>query len=491
MKTVFIILDTIRRDYLESYGNAWVKTPAISRLAREGVVFDNHWVGSLPCMPARREFMTGRPNFIYRGWGPIEPYDDTLPRELRKKNIFTHLITDHDHYFELGGENYHTAFNTWEFFRGQENDPWASFVDAHALPEHRGKLSRENWHNRQKQKREEDFSGPRTAASAIAWLEENKKSDNWFLQVEIFDPHEPFTCAERWKALYPHDWDGPLYDWPEYGLVKDDPRAVEHIRKSYAALLSQTDHWVGKLFDKLQDLGIWDDTLVVFTTDHGTMLAEHDYYMKNVMPMYNEIVTIPLIMKLPGGAEKGRRISQMTQTIDLMPTFLDFFRVPSPPHVYGASIFKTLENQKIREDGIFGYFGKAMNLSDGRFVYMRNPVNDDAGPLFAYTAMPVAGLNSYFPRSLNERMEMGRYFGHTYNMPLYKIPQKGDIPLPPAGAPGFQNRHFLFDLSVDPRQENPLEDPVREKLFCDRIRTHLKALEAPQEQYTRLGLEPG
>src|SRR5689334_19106720 len=148
MKCLFVVLDTVRRDYLEAYGNTWVKTPNLARLARSGVTFDNHWVGSLPCMPARREFMTGRHNFLFRGWGPIEPYDDTLLGELRKRDIFTHLLTDHDHYFELGGENYHTAFNTWEFFRGQEHDPWISLVDRLALPEHMGQLSPQNWHNR-------------------------------------------------------------------------------------------------------------------------------------------------------------------------------------------------------------------------------------------------------------------------------------------------------------------------------------------------------
>lgn len=64
MKTIFLVLDTVRRDYLRAYGNDWVHTPALTRLAERGVVFDNHWVGSLPCMPARREFMTGRYNFF-------------------------------------------------------------------------------------------------------------------------------------------------------------------------------------------------------------------------------------------------------------------------------------------------------------------------------------------------------------------------------------------------------------------------------------------
>jgi arylsulfatase A-like enzyme len=382
MKSLFLVLDTVRRDYLEAYGSDWVRTPHLARLAREGVTFDNHWVGSLPCMPARREFMTGRHNFLFRNWGPIEPFDDVLPRELRERGVFTHLLTDHFHYFELGGENYHTAFNTWEFFRGQEHDPWVSLVDAIALPEHLGQLSRPNWHNRTRQQREEEFSGPRTIAAAIDWLDVNRDADNWFLQVELFDPHEPFYCTDEYRELYGDTWDGPLFDWPTYAEVVESPEAVAHIKKCYAGLLTMTDAWVGKLWAKLDELGLWEDTLVIFTTDHGTMLAEHDYWMKNFMPLYNELVRIPLIMRLPGGAKSGSRVSGLTQTIDLMPTFLDFHGCPAPPHVYGHSLRAALEGELLREDCIFGYFGKAMNITDGRHVYFRNPVNEDAGPLY-------------------------------------------------------------------------------------------------------------
>lgn len=71
MRTLFILLDSLRRDFLTCYGNDWVHTPNISRLAERSVVFDNHWVGSLPCMPARREFLTGRHNFLHRSWGTL------------------------------------------------------------------------------------------------------------------------------------------------------------------------------------------------------------------------------------------------------------------------------------------------------------------------------------------------------------------------------------------------------------------------------------
>ena len=490
MKCVFIVLDTVRRDFLSAYGNDWVHTPSLDRLAKRGVVFDNHWVGSLPCMPARREFMTGRYNFIYRGWGPIEPYDDTLPGELRKHDVFTHLLTDHYHYFELGGENYHTAFNTWDFFRGQENDWWASHVDRMALPDHLGQLTQQSFGNRKLQQREEDFSGPKTAQSAIEWLKTNQAADDWFLQVEIFDPHEPFYCTEEYRAMYQDDYDGPFYDWPSYDEVHESPEAIAHIRKCYAGLLTMTDHWVGRIFDTLDDLGIWDDTLVVFTTDHGTMLAEHDFWMKNIMPLYNEIVRIPLIASFPGNKGAGTRTAALTQTIDLMPTFLDYFDVPPPPHVQGSSLRGVADGETIRRDGIFGYFGMAMNVTDGRYVYMRNPVNEDAGPLYAYTAMPTGGLNRWYPREVYDRVETGRYFGHTYNLPLYKIPTVGKVPRHHPDEASYAGRNQLFDIREDPRQQRPLSDPVLEARFTDRIASHLNACEAMPEQFTRLGIEP-
>jgi arylsulfatase A-like enzyme len=490
LKTLFIVLDTVRRDYLEPYGNPWVKTPAFARLAAEGVTFDNHWVGSLPCMPARREFMTGRYNFIYRSWGPIEPFDDTLPRELRKAGAFTHLLTDHDHYFELGGENYHTGFSTWRFFRGQENDPWISQVDAQALPEHMGQLSRQNWANRSRQQKEEEFSGPRTALAAIEWLRANRGADNWFLQVEIFDPHEPFYCTEKYRQMYGDTWDGPLFDWPTYQHVAESPEAIEHIRKCYAGLLTMTDHWVGRIFDTLDDLKLWDDTLVLLTTDHGTMLAEHGCWMKNYMPLYCEIVRIPLIIRLPDGSRAGTRVGALSQTIDLMPTILDFHGVPAPPHVHGRSLRSVFTGGTVREDGIFGYFGKATNTTDGRYVYFRNPVNEDAGPLYEYTAMPTR-FNQWPDRADYDRIEMGRYFGHTYNLPLYRIPAKGQVPRHLPNEASYIGRHQLWDLAADPRQEAPIANAEVEARMVARIAAHLEACEAPAEQFTRLGIPAG
>ncbi len=478
MNTLFLVADTVRRDYLQPYGNSWVQTPALARLATHGVTFDNHWACSLPCMPARREFLTGRCNFLHQDWGPVEPYDVTLPRLLREAGVFSHLTTDHFHYFAVCGENYHTQYSTWDFHRGQCYDPWVSQVDAPALPDRLGFQYRaeQNWLNRSRQVREEDYSSVRTVRSALDWLDHNGRSDNWFLQVELFDPHEPFDCPAEYRQLYGDDWDGPLFDWPDYSRVTESPAAVAHIRKCYAGLLTMTDRWLGRVLDKLDELRLWDDTLVIFTTDHGTLLGEHDWWMKLLMPAYNEIVRLPLIVHLPGSQRAGTRVGHLTQSLDIMPTILHHHGVNPPADIHGLPLFGDAR----RTDAIFGYFGKAVNLTDGRHVYFRNPVRPDGGPLHEYTAMPSRFVFAPDPVAY-PKVEMSRYFAHALNLPLYKIPVAQ-----PTDEPG---RHQLFDLAADPQQEHPLTDPALETQICDRLRAALRRYDAPAEQWERLGLQ--
>lgn len=230
MKAIVIMLDTLNRHMLNIYNRkGWVQTPNISRLAEKCAVFDNHWSGSLPCMPARRDIMTGRLAFLEKGWGGIEPFDVTLPETLRSKNVFSHLVTDHYHYFKTGGENYVQAIDSWDFHRGQESDPWVSKVKPPKPPQaYYGRLEYQYEKNRTAYKTEEDFPELRTMQAACQWLEDNEDADRFFLMVEAFDPHEPFDSPQHYLDLYADDYDGPRYDWPKYSKVGEPPEAMEY-----------------------------------------------------------------------------------------------------------------------------------------------------------------------------------------------------------------------------------------------------------------------
>ena len=128
MKTIFVLFDSLVRNALECYGGSAVATPQFKRFAQRAVTFDNHYVGSLPCMPARRDLHTGRLNFLHRSWGALEPFDQSFSELLRTQGTYTHLISDHYHYWEDGGATYHNRYSSWEFIRGQEWDKWKAMV---------------------------------------------------------------------------------------------------------------------------------------------------------------------------------------------------------------------------------------------------------------------------------------------------------------------------------------------------------------------------
>jgi hypothetical protein len=131
VKLVFVLFDSLNRLALQPYGGTRLDTPNFRRLAERAVTFDGHHVGSLPCMPARRDMQTGRLSFLHRSWGPLEPFDNAFPELLYQAGTYSHLITDHYHYWEDGGATYHSRYDSYEFIRGQERDPWKAMVQPH------------------------------------------------------------------------------------------------------------------------------------------------------------------------------------------------------------------------------------------------------------------------------------------------------------------------------------------------------------------------
>lgn len=173
MKTILILMDTLRRDVLKAYNeNSNVITPNLQKFAQNATLFKQHWIGSAPCMPARRDIFTGRLNFLERSWGPMEAYDNSLVNILKEHDIYTHIITDHTHYFRIGGEGYVQQFNTWQFNRGQEGDPWISQIDDPLMPNSfYGRVRRQYEINRQLWK-----NNPDEYPSAKTFLDGDRKS---------------------------------------------------------------------------------------------------------------------------------------------------------------------------------------------------------------------------------------------------------------------------------------------------------------------------
>ena len=389
MKAVMVMFDTLNRRMLPPYGGDWVHAPNFERLAERTLTFDNSYVGSMPCMPARRDLMTGRYNFLHRSWSPLEPFDNAMPQLLHESGVYTHLVTDHQHYWEDGGATYHNRYSSYEFVRGQEGDLWKGHVDdpadlpvnlrqmsAHDTATSAHRLWRQDWINRSYMPTPQQQPQTVTFDLGLEFIETNRQADSWFLQLETFDPHEPYFTHQEFKDLYPHDYAGPHNDWPPYGPVTEDDLTVEHLRMEYAALLSMCDRQLGRVLDLFDEHNLWEDTLLIVCTDHGFLLGEHDWWAKNIQPWYNENAHTPLFIWDPRCGLAGERRQSLVQLIDISATLLEFFDVALPNEMEGRPLRQTLQDDSpVRDAALFGIHGGHVNITNGRYVYMRPPAS--------------------------------------------------------------------------------------------------------------------
>jgi arylsulfatase A-like enzyme len=485
MKAIMVMFDSLNRHLLPPYGCEWVHAPNFERLAEHAVTFDNSYVGSMPCMPARRELHTGRYNFLHRSWGPLEPFDDSMPQILVENGIYTHLVSDHGHYWEDGGGTYHTRYSTWEISRGQEGDPWKGAVRDPEIPETVGerssKMWRQDWVNRDYMSREEDQPQAKTFSMGLDFVRTNHQEDNWFLHIETFDPHEPFYTQEHYKAVYPHRYKGPHFDWPPYRPVQETPEQVLHVRYEYAALVSMCDAHLGKVLDLMDEYGLWEDTMLIVNTDHGFLLGEHDWWAKCVQPFYGEVAHSPLFIWDPRCGCQGERRTALAQTIDLPATLLEYFGLDLPTDMQGVPLREAVATDApVRGAALFGLHGGHVNVTDGRYVYMRAPATPENQPLYNYTLMPTHMRARFSVEELQD-IELADPFPFTKGCQTLKVPAKRW-----PGSHPYET--LLFDLESDPKQEHPIQDPVVEAEMVQHMTSLMMENDAPREQFERLGL---
>jgi arylsulfatase A-like enzyme len=485
MKAIMVMFDSLNRHFLPPYGNEWVEAPNFERLAGKTVTFDNCYSGSMPCMPARRELHTGRYNFLHRSWGPIEPFDDSMPELLKQHNVYTHLVSDHQHYWEDGGATYHNRYSSWEVVRGQEGDLWKGHVpeadEWESMQSMFANMKRQDGINRQYMATEAEQSQTHVFNLGLEFIQTNHDRDNWFLQIETFDPHEPFFVHTHYKELYPHEYDGPGLDWPPYGRVTEPPETVEHTRRTYAALVSMCDHSLGRVLDAMDEHEMWDDTMLIVCTDHGYLLGEHNWWAKSVQPFYNEVIHTPFFVWDPRSRVQAQRRGNLVQFIDIPPTLLDYFGVARPADMQGISLETPVAaGERQREAVLYGTHGGHVNVTDGRYTYMRAPKTNVNQPLYEYTLMPTH-MRARFSVAEMQNVELAEPFTFTKGCRTMKIP-----------AGSRMNPYFygtlLFDLQNDPGQEHPIVDEKVERRMIKLMVALMQANDAPPEQYERLNL---
>jgi len=508
MSNVLLIsIDSLRRDLLDVYGGGFdidVATPNLDRFAERAATFDSHYAGSLPCMPARREWLTGTQEFLWRPWGPVEPFDETVPELARQNELLTKLITDHYHYFQHGSHGYYESFHGFDLVRGHEHDAYrtAPKEPDDRLIDQTGNRATDpvdslQYINRPQYARnvadldeldERDFFAPRVFSRTAEWLRENQDWADWFCYVDSFDVHEPFHCPEPYATMYTDEdpTDEELTNWPYYGRVDDgqselSDRELSFLRAQYAGKITMVDRWFGRVLDALDRDNLWEDTTVVVTSDHGFMFGDHGWVGKNVPPVYDTIAHTPLFIWQPSSPRMGERVDALTSAVDLYGTLLDAAGVDVTDTRHSRSVQPLLDGRSDshRDWALYGYWGSALNVTDGKYTY-HLPCDGEVNTYCYSTTM--MNSNSWFtPREPKNEAESGAFLPYT-DTPVWRFPGKSFEQL---------DEPLLFDVTEDPTQHDNLAPS--DESTVDQMRTlmreALQELDCPDEQYRRFNID--
>ena len=386
MNLIVICLDTFRADMVGP-GKAMrhVRTPNLDALARQSVSFTRAFGEGQPTLQMRRAFFTGRRSFPWRynfdrrghwhhapGWHKIPPDQDTLAEVLVQRGYCTGMVADAYHMFKPT-MNYTRGFCSYDFIRGQETDNWRggtldeieAQLRAHThepLDSPRiARLAQYLWNQRDRE-REEDYQCARVFRAAMRWLDDNAANAPFFLWIDSFDPHEPWDPPAAYADAY-YPYDGVDLIFPSNDAT---PEEQERIKALYWGEVTLVDNWAGAFLQHMDALQLWEDTIVVLTSDHGTELMDHGRFGKGAEEMHPFNTRIPLYIRHPDGP-RGEAIDAFVQSHDLMPTLLRLLDVPYA-NVDGSDAWSlvTGERQQLRDHVVTGWASFVTGNAGGR-----------------------------------------------------------------------------------------------------------------------------
>jgi len=359
MNVIVIVTDSLRQDHLGCYGNPWIQTPHSDALAAESTLFTAAYSEGIATIPTRTSFFTGRYTFPYRGWQRLEPDDVLLAEVLWDQNYDTALVSDTYH-MHKPGMGFGRGFDHVHWIRGQEGgdpytwDPHAPVDDSRYIFKDDGRggiwgdVYQAYLRNTAHWQGEEDTFVAQVVRAGLRWLESRRRKDRLFLWLDAFDPHEPWNPPQPYLTMYGEDDPGPYLIYPCPGPTEGYLSAAEiqQIRNIYAGKVTLADKWVGVFLQGLKDLGLYEDSLIIRTTDHGKPLGEHGL-MRQLRPWpYQVVVNFPLMIRHPEGVGKGRVVHGYVQPPDVAPTILDYLGVEVPATMQGASLLPLVRGER-------------------------------------------------------------------------------------------------------------------------------------------------
>jgi iduronate 2-sulfatase len=469
---LFLISDDLN-NLLGCYGDPLAKTPNIDRLAARGVMFDRAYCAFPLCGPSRNSLLTGLyPNStgilanaqIFR---QTIPSQQSMPQTFRNAGYFAARIGKLYHYNvpKSVGTNGHDDPGSWELElnpAGVDRIEEEPHIFTLTPGQFGGTLS---WYASPKS--DEHHTDGLNAEDAIWVLERcaKRKDRPFFLAVGFFRPHTPYVAPKTYFDLYPEQ-EMPVVqgvkedqaDIPPAGLgsyKKEQDKLTDDLRRqclqAYYASISLMDAQVGRVVDALDRLGLADNTIIVFTSDHGYHMGEHGLWQK--MSLFEESARVPLLIVAPGAGAKGVSAKSPVSHVDLFPTLAELCGVKTPDNVQGQSLAPMLKDPTVAGRG-----------------WAITQVSRGGGPARATVTADVSS-------------QVKRFFGYSLRTPRWRYTEWDE---------GRQGRE-LYDHDADPREltnlaDNPAHAKTVEELSAQ-VRAAAKTTFPPSGQTPEL--KPG
>lgn len=341
---VFISIDTLRADRLGCYGHEADTSPTIDQLAAGGTRFEHVYAQRGLTWPSLTSIMTSlypKTHGVLKNQWPLDGEFITLAEILKNVGYKTGAFIANFYYAPNRG---------FEVKKGGEVGDLDKTVTRDALD----------------------------------WLKQlNPKEDRFFMWVHYKNPHDPYTPPQQFIDLFdstytgPFDGSRPVLDSIYVNKIDLSSRDLAYINTLYDAEIRATDTSIARLLKRLDELGVTDNTLIVFSSDHGEELYEHNYYFFHSCSMYDGVLHIPLIMKFPNVIPAGKVVTNQVESIDIMPTILQILKVPLRDEFEGQSILPLLfgETNGVWHPAFAERAGAVFSIRTPEWRYIYNPDN--------------------------------------------------------------------------------------------------------------------
>ena len=403
MNIISIMSDEHSGSAIFSSGDRYAVSPALDRMAGHGVTFSNAYTSCPLCVPARASWFTGQYVCRLGTWDNSTPYDGKvlgIAEHMEKNGIpvyqigKTHFHCDGEYHF-AGGDNL-----------GLLRIP---YLGCYYRDDHVVRIGAEKRFQEIGISDGTERFDDKVLKSTLSWLDEHKDAQEpWVLQVGFIEPHFPFHVRqENWdyfEKLF-GDEELPKEMLPPYTSLNDSllslrryffgematEEIIRKVRIGYYAAIKELDEKIGVILDKVSQLGLDDDTMIVYTSDHGEQLGYHGLWWKCCM--FEQSARIPMIVSFPNCGK--RVVPEPVSLVDLFPTICDAMGVPLPEHIDGQSFWPLVQGKDAgdRRDFAFSEFN-AHGLPGGMFMirwknYKYVFYTEDAPQLFDLEADPL------------------------------------------------------------------------------------------------------